>query len=42
MITNVTAVWEVCVVKGDRAKEREKAEYKGKREKRQAAANRAN
>ena len=42
MITTAAAVLEVCVAEGGRAKERKKAEYKGKREKRQAAANRAN
>ena len=41
MITTDTAVREVCVVEGDRARERSEAEDKGKREKRQAAADRA-
>ena len=39
MIT--AAVREVCMVEGDRARERAEAEDKGKREKRQAGANRA-
>ena len=42
MITTAAAMWEVCVVDGDRAKESDKSEYKGKREKRRASANRAN
>ena len=42
MITTAAAVREVCVVKGDRARERAEAEDKGKREKRHSAANRAN
>ena len=33
---------EVCMVEGDRASERVKSEDNGKREKRQAADNRAN
>ena len=42
MTTTATAVREVYVVEGDRARDREKAEDKGKIEKRQAAANRSN
>ena len=41
MITTDAPVWEVYVVKGDRARERSKLEDKGKIEKRQAAADRA-
>ena len=40
MITTAAAVREVCVVEGDRGRERVEAEDKGKREKRQVAANR--
>ena len=42
MITTATAMREVYVVKGDRARERAKSEDKGKTEKRQAEANRVN
>ena len=41
MITTTSAVQKVYVVEGDRAKEREKAEDKGKRDNRQAASSRA-
>ena len=41
MITTTSSVRELYVVEGGRAKERAKSEDKGKREKRQAAANRA-
>ena len=41
MITTDAAVREVCVVKGDRAREMSEAGDKSKREKRQAAAYRA-
>ena len=41
MITAASAVREVYVVEGDRSKERDKAEDKGKRDNRQAASSRA-
>ena len=41
MITTDATVQEVCVVEGGRARERSEVEDKGKREKRQAAAERA-
>ena len=41
MITTDATVWEVCMVKGGRAREMSEVEDKGKREKRQAAADRA-
>ena len=40
MITTDTAVRELCVVEGGRARERSEVEDKGKIEKRQAAADR--
>ena len=40
-ITTAVAMTEVCVVDGKRARERSGLEDKGKREKRQAASNRA-
>ena len=40
MITTAASVQEVCVVEGDRARERDEAEDNGNRYKRQAAANR--
>ena len=41
MITTAATVQEVCVVEGDIARERAEVEDNGKREKRQAAVNRA-
>ena len=41
MITTAATVREVCVGEGGITKERAKSEDKGKRDKRQAAANRA-
>ena len=41
MITTAAAVREVCVVEGDRARERAEADYKGNIEKSQAASDRA-
>ena len=38
MITTAATVREVCMVEGDRARERVKMDNKGNREKRQAAA----
>ena len=40
IITTDAAVWGVCMVKGDRARERSEVEDNGKREKRQAEADR--
>ena len=34
MITTAAAMWELCLVEGDRARERDKAEDKVKRDKR--------